>query len=366
MTKIIKAFRMLDINNGDIIYDPIINIKNNRIMDINGSGKIRNNDEIINLGDVVLLPGLIDVHTHITYNYNKRGKFDPYEIIEKEEEIKNGIENCIKTLKAGFTTIRNLGTSEYIDVKIRDMIEKKEIIGPRIFASGEPIMKRDDIERQIKERIKMDVDWIKVFNEGGEFNKRDIEEIVKKSDKYDISVAVHAHDKNEIIEASKGGCRTIEHGTFMDDNSIEKLYENGTYLIPTLYLPNHYMGNKERFEFDEETWEFFNRMRIEGIKNGRKAYRKGVKIGYGTDAVAGINGNNGKEFKYLMEMGMTELEAIKSATIINAEILGVSEYIGRIEKNKLADIIGIKDNPLEDINNIFDIKFVMKDGIRYV
>lgn len=375
----LRAARLLDVTRGVIIENPTILIEGERIIAVGSNLNIPADTKVINLGNAELLPGLIDVHTHITYHFDKTGHFGLSGDSGVDETLKYAAENARKTLEAGFTTIRNLAAYGLADITLRDKINRGELIGPRMLVSGEPLTysviqgverKEERISRIrefIKRRAAEGIDVIKIFegvDEYGEplFASEEIKAAVEEAAKSKLKVAVHAHETAAVKAAVRGGCASIEHGTFLDDEAIRLLAKSHTALVPTLYLPTHYLEHKNQFSFDNSTWDFFEKLQSTNFGNFKRARKAGVWIVSGSDAVAGLHGQNSREIVWLVKAGMKPAEAIRAATADAAKLLELDEKIGEIKQGKIADIIAVQGNPLLDITDLEKVVFVMKSG----
>jgi len=335
--------------------------------------------ELVDLGNVTVLPGLIDAHTHITYHFDATGHFGLAGDSSPALTMQYAAENARNTLYAGFTTARNLGAGGRVDLNLRDAINRGEIPGPRLLVSGEPLLSdmipesadsptRLQLIRQfVRARVGEGVDVIKIFegiDESGKplFSEDEIRAAVEEAAKTNRRVAVHAHEAAAIKAAIKGGCASVEHGTFLDDEAIRLLVEHHTALVPTLYLPTYYLEHKSQFVFGNSAWEFFERLQAHNLDNTRRAKRAGVWIVSGSDAVAGLHGHNAREIEWLVKAGLTPAEAIHAATVDAARLLGLEAEIGEIKAGKVADIIAVEGDPLREINRLEEVKFVMKGG----
>jgi imidazolonepropionase-like amidohydrolase len=375
----IHAARLLDVEHGRIINDAMILIEGEKITAAGTSFDVPRGTQLIELGNVTLLPGLIDAHTHITYHFDETGHFGLSEDASPDVTLRYAAENARSTLNAGYTTIRNLGAGDLVDIKLRDAINRGELVGPTMLVSGLPLLPTDipqnadkparieRIREFVRARIGEGVDVIKIFNrvnDKGEpaFNEEEIRAAVEEAGRAGRRVAVHAHEAAAVKAATRGGCASIEHGSFLDDEAIRLLVKHHTALVPTLYLPNHYLEHKSQFAFGDATWEFFKRLRAGNLDNARRAWRSGVLVVSGSDAVAGLHGQNAREPEWLTKAGLTPLEALRAATIAAARLLGIEGQTGEIKAGKMADIIAVRGDPTREITSLERVVFVMKKG----
>ena len=376
---VIRAARMLDVSTGKIVNDPVVIVDGERIVSVGTGSAAWKDARVIDLGDSTILPGLIDAHTHITYHFDPNGLFGFSADEGAEKNLAASEENARRTVEAGFTTIRNLGDPEGVDIRLRDLVNKGEAAGPRMIVSGRPLTpdllgystkKADRIElisRFVKARIQEKVDVIKIF-EGVDASDQPLLSSDEIRAAVDIAhaagrkVAVHAHEAPAVIAAVKGGCDSIEHGSFLNDEAIRLLAKTHVALVPTLYLPTHYIEHKKQFAFGPSTWSFFEDLRSKNLENVRRARRAGVWVVSGSDAVAGLHGQNAHEIIWLTKAGMRPDEAIRAATLDAADLLGLKGQIGDIKEGLFADIIAVKGDPLKDINALEKVTFVMRSG----
>jgi imidazolonepropionase-like amidohydrolase len=375
----IRAARFFDVERGRIREHAVILVEGEKITAVGEGLEVPRGAEVLDLGDVTLLPGLIDAHTHITYHFDETGHFGLSEDASPDVTLRYAAENARRTLEAGYTTIRNLGASELVDIRLRDAIKRGELLGPRMLVAGAPMLPADipDVEdravrlARIREfvaaRIREGADVIKIFNrlnQRGEpsFNPVEIRAAVEEAGRSGRLVAVHAHEAVAVKAAVRGGCASIEHGSFLDDEAIKLLREHHTALVPTLYLPNHYIEHKSQFGFGPETWTFFERLRSGNLDNARRAKKGGVWIVSGSDAVAGLHGQNAREPVWLTKAGLTPVEALRAATLDAARLLGVEKLFGELRAGKAADIIAVRGDPTREIESLERVLFVMKGG----
>ncbi len=390
---LIKSKGYLDIQTGDIIKADIL-VSNGKIVEI---GKIKKTDAtVLSFPNLILLPGLMDSHVHIVGNDSK-GE----EAIADSSHMGTvwGVVNAERTLMAGFTTVRNVGAANYADVSIRDAIERGFIKGPTMLVSGPALGITGghcdhnllppefnyssqgvvdspwEARKMVRKNRKYGADLIKFCATGGvmsrntdvnakQFTLEEMRAIVDEAHNHGMKVAAHAHGLIGIKAAIKAGVDSIEHASFIDDEAIEMAIKNNTVLSMDIFVSDYILGEGAKAGIREES---LNKERLVGKKqreNFMNAHKRGAKITFGTDAGIFDHGDNAKQFAYMVEWGMTPLEAIRASTIKTAELFGV-ENVGLIKKGFDADIIGVIENPLENIKTLEDVVFVMKEGKIY-
>jgi imidazolonepropionase-like amidohydrolase len=395
---LVRAGHLLDVKTGKILDGQTIVVTGDTISSVGASSAVptQPGDTVVDLGDRTVMPGLIDVHTHITGEPN----FDPYfELTQTDaKEAIHGVVNARTTLMAGFTTIRNVGAGGYTDVDLRDAINQGQVPGPHMQVSGPalgitgghcdenllPIKYHvtgegvadgiAGVQQKVRQNIKYGVDVIKICATGGVLSKGDdpqasqytIEEmraIVADAHRLGRKVAAHAHGSQGILWATEAGVDSIEHGSYIDDASIAAMKKNGTYLVPTLYLEDWMI---EKGNLPPIYQQKMKDTIVVAKKNIKHAIESGVKIALGTDAAVYPHGLNAHELDvYVNQMGMTPLGAVQSATINAADLMGWSGKTGSIEPGHWADIIAVERNPLEDVRVLQHVSFVMKSGNVY-
>ncbi len=398
---VIHAGHMLDVKAGRMLDNVTVVIDGDKISSVSsgGGGSQSENQagaRVINLPNATLLPGLIDAHTHLTFDPN----FGYQELgvsIPKEALI--GAKNARITLEAGFTTVRNVGARGYTDIALRDAINEGMIPGPRIMASGPALSitgghcdqnllpyewhaKSDGaadgvegVQHKVREIIKYGADVIKVCATGGVLSKGDdprasqytLEEmkaIVADAHRLGRKVAAHAHGAQGIAWATEAGVDSIEHGSYIDDAGIALMKKNGTYLVPTLYLADWMRENAARIGLPAMYATKMKEVTAVSRQNIKKAFNAGVRIAFGTDAAVYPHGLNAHEFAVYVQIGMTPIQAIQTATVNAADLLGWSK-IGSIENGNFADIIAVNGDPLKDVTLLQDPVMVMKGGTVY-
>jgi imidazolonepropionase-like amidohydrolase len=395
---LVRAGHLLDVKTGKLLDTQTIVVSGDTISSVAATSAVpaQPGDTVVDLGGMTVMPGLIDVHTHITGETN----FDPFfELTQTDaKEAIQGVVNARTTLLAGFTTIRNVGAGGYTDVDLRDAINQGQVMGPHMQVSGPalgitgghcdenllPIKYHvtgdgvadgiAGVQQKVRQNIKYGVDLIKICATGGVLSKGDdpqasqytLEEmraIVADAHRLGRKVAAHAHGSQGILWASEAGVDSIEHGSYIDDASIAEMKKNGTYLVPTLYLEDWMIekGNLPPI--------YQQKMRdtiVVAKKNVKHAMQSGVKIALGTDAAVYPHGLNAHELDvYVNQMGMTPLAALQSATVNAADLMGWSSKTGSIEPGHWADMIAVERNPLDDVRVLQHVSFVMKSGVVY-
>ena len=397
---ILRPGRVLDVRTGQLSANQAIVIEGGKITQIGPSSEVKAaaGDTTIDLPDATLLPGLIDMHTHLTFDLNSLG----YQglAISTAREALHGARNAQRTLDAGFTTVRNLGAKDYADIALRDAINDGDAIGPRIIASGpalgitgghcdENLLPPafhlqgegvadgvEAVQHKVREVIKYGADVIKICATGGVLSKGDdpnasqytLEEmkaIVADAHRLGRRVAAHAHGAEGVRWASEAGVDSIEHGHLMDDAAIATLKKNGTYLVPTLFLTEYMQANLERSNVPDFSKQKMRDVAAAAQINIKKAFAAGVKVAFGTDAAVYPHGLNAGEFHVYVKMGMTPLAAIQTATINAADLLGWTKQVGTLEPGKWADMIAVDGDPTKDVTILEHVKFVMKGGTVY-
>ncbi len=361
-------------------------------------------DTVVDLRDATVLPGLWDMHVHITSEYNRGSQLESFTLNEGDVALQ-GAYYAQKTLLAGFTTVRDLGSSMNAAIALRNAINKGFVPGPRIFAAGKAIATTGghadptngwaprimgdpgpregvingplDAVAAVRQRYKDGADTIKITATGGvlsvaknglnpQFTEEEVRAVVATARDYGFKVAAHAHGAEGIKRAVRGGVDSIEHGTFLDDEAIRLMKEHGTFYVPTLSA-GRWVADKAE---DPNFFPALVRPKAAAIGPQIKgafsrAYKAGVKIMFGTDTGVSAHGDNAREFEYLVDAGMPPLEAIKAATIVPARFMDVADRMGSVERGKVADLVAVPGDPLADIRVLQRVRFVMKDGKVY-
>lgn len=361
-------------------------------------------EKLIDLSGKTVLPGLMDMHVHLDSVYDRNSYLNRF-IRNEADYALNAAHYAQVTLMSGFTTVRNPGDNFNATIALRKAIDAGMTIGPRVYSSGKSIATTgghadptngyrrdlagdpgpkqgvingaDEGRKAIRQRYKDGADFIKLTVTGGvlsvaksgdnpQFTEAELKTIVETANDYNLHVAVHAHGAEGMKRAIRAGVSSVEHGTYMDSETIKLMKRNGTWYVPTI------TAGKWVAEKSKEEGFYPALVRPKAARIGpliqdtfARALRSGVKIAFGTDAGVFPHGLNAREFAYMVEAGMSPMAAIQSATVNTAQLLGVSEDLGSISTGKLADIIAVEGNPLEDIKVLESVDFVMKDGVVY-
>ncbi len=395
---LVRAAHLVDVHSGKVLDNQTIVVTGDTITAIAPTAQTpaAAGDKVVDLGPLTVLPGLMDVHTHITMDTN----FDPYHelTVTPAKEAITGVVNAKTTLMAGFTTVRNVGAGGYVDVDLRDAIDAGTVPGPHMQVSGPALGITGGhcdenllpyqyhivgegvadgiaaVQQKVRQNIKYGADVIKICATGGVLSKGDnlqasqytleeMQAIAADAPRLGLKVAAHAHGAQGIAWAAEAGIDSIEHGSFIDDAGIAEMKKHGTYLVPTLYLEDWIIENGHLPIYYQQKMKDAIAVAKPNI---RKAYQAGVKIALGTDAAVYPHGLNGHELEvYVRDLGMTPLAALQSATLNTADLMGWSAKAGSLDAGKWADIIAVDGNPLENIKLVQDVKFVMKAGVVY-
>ncbi|MDB4199053.1 amidohydrolase family protein [Polaribacter sp.] len=404
-TTFILCGKLVDTKSGEIASKKTIIVKDNKILDVMDGYVLPKSATAItiDLKDKVVMPGLIDFHVHIEQEFNRNTRLNKY-ILNEADVAFNSVGFAKTTLLNGFTTVRDLGGSG-VNISVRNAINGDKIMGPRVFTAGKSLATTgghadptngssrvlignpgpkegvvnsiEDAKKAVRQRYKNGADWIKITATGGvlsvaksgdnpQFTIEEIKAICETATDYDMYVAAHAHGDEGMQRAILGGVKTIEHGTYMSDETMELMKKYDAYLVPTI------TAGKEVAEKATIAGFYPDIVVPKALAVGpqiqgtfARAYKKGVGIAFGTDAGVFKHGNNGKEFGFMVEAGMPAIETIQAATITNAMLLKMEGEIGQIKEGFYADIIAVEDSPIENITTMENVVFVMKNGTVY-
>ncbi|MHA4844048.1 metal-dependent hydrolase family protein [Flavitalea antarctica] len=401
---ILHCGQLIDVKAGTVLKEMTIVIEANTISDVvKGYVTAAKGDKVIDLKNKTVMPGLIDSHVHLEGETNPNQYLQTYTQNPADYAFQS-VGYASRTLMIGFTTVRDLGGSG-VNVSLRNAINKRLIVGPRIYTAGKTIATTgghadptngyrkdlmgdpgpaagvingtDDARKAVRQRYKDGSDLIKITASGGvlsvaksgenpQFTVEELAAIVSTAKDYGFKVAAHCHGAEAMKRAVMAGVNSIEHGTYMTDEVMTLMKEKGTWYVPTITAGRSVgdSAKKPGYYPDLVTPKALAiGPKIQGTF--AKAYKTGVKIAFGTDAGVYAHGKNWLEFVYMTEGGMPAIETIQSATVSAAELLGVTDILGSIEKGKLADIVAVDGDPIKDIQAMGRMKFVMKDGIVF-
>jgi len=403
----VKAARMFDGKSNALVQNAVVIVRGDKILDVGSNLPITSGAQLIDLGDATLAPGFMDAHTHLTAdfsgNYNER-RLQQLDLNVSEQAIR-ATAFARATVEAGFTTVRDLGSRfiashEFVDVALRNSINKGVIVGPRMLVATKGIgatgghfdptggfrdflFERepdytdgiangpDEIRKAVRFEVKNGADVIKAAVSGGvlslgdevdtpQLTPAEMTALVDESHRLRKKVAVHCHGDQAAREAIEAGVDSIEHGSFMKPETLTMMKKKGTFLTPTLMASEWIMGKLDNYPPAlQAKAKAATAARSEMFRN---AIKMGIKISFGTDAAVFPHGQNAKEFKLMVDLGMMPIDALKSATGNDAELLGIGQKVGTLEKGKLADIIAMPGDPTSDITATERVSFVMIEG----
>ena len=404
---VLKAERMFDGKSKTLVQNGVVIVQGNAIVDVGSNLPTPSGAQVIDLGDATLAPGFMDAHTHLTLDYS-----GDYNVRRLHELDLNVSEQAIRatlfaraTVEAGFTTVRDLGSRvvgsrEFVDVALRNSINKGVIVGPRMLVATKGIGATgghfdptsgfrdflfgrepdysdgiadgpEEIRKAVRFEVKNGADVIKAAVSGGvlslvdevdtpQLTPAEMAALVDESHRLRKKVAVHCHGDQAAREAIEAGVDSIEHGSFMKPETLTRMKNKGTFLTPTLMATEWIMSKLDNYPPALQA-----KAKAAGAARSdmfRNAVKLGVKISFGTDAAVFPHGQNAKEFKLMVDLGMTPIDALKSATANDAELLGIAQKVGTLEKGKLADIVAMPGDPASDITATERVFFVMKEG----
>ncbi|ALW87003.1 amidohydrolase [Hymenobacter sedentarius] len=397
---------LLDVRSGKLLSQQTIVVEKDRIVAVQGgyTAGTGAQDKVINLENRTVLPGLIDCHVHVLSHPGKGSNMNQF-TMNPADYAYRAMGDAQLTLRAGFTTVRDMGGDDGVNISLRNAINKGQVVGPRIFTAGAAIsatgghmddadgLSRDLMDKigqpaniangpdqcrqAVREQFKRGADVIKIASTGGvldlskdgsgpQYSEEEIRAVVETARDLGMKVACHAHGPEGIKRAVRAGVSSIEHGTLMDDEGRKLMKQKGTWYVPTI------IAGKSVADSARVAGYFPAAIQPKALSIGPmlqasfgRAYKAGVKIAFGTDAGVYRHGVNALEFGYMTGAGMPAIEAIRAATVSAAELLGETTNMGTLEVGKFADIVALNGDPLQDISAMMRPTFVMKAGVTY-
>lgn len=393
-TVTVSARRLLDVETGQLIERPVVRIEDGVITAV--TPRAAGQSVTYDLGDVTLLPGLIDCHTHLIGNPSPA----PYDSLRETtaRAAIEGVANARATLEAGFTTVRDLGGREYADVALRDAIAAGRVPGPRMFVAVLALSATgghgdwndlpadieihraaaladgaDEVRKAVRQNLKYGADWIKVLVTGGvtsagtdpqhaDYTEEEIRAAVVAARARGRDVAAHAHGTSGILRAARAGVRSIEHASYLTDESIAELKRQGTFIVPNPITNFYILDRGQSAGFVDYEIEKSRQIYYKKMDSLKRAVAAGVPVAYGTDAGVQPHGHNGKQLALYVQAGMTPLQALQSATVVAARLLRQEHRLGRIKPGFVGDLVAVVGDPLQRIQVVESPLFVFKDG----
>jgi len=404
---VLKAARLFDGKSNTLVKPGVVVVTDGKIAGTGSSASLPTEAEVIDLGDATLLPGFIDAHTHLTMTYSEDYARAALDALRKPipEMALDASVNARTTLMAGFTTVRDVGSAEYLDAGLRNAINRGVVPGPRMLVAVHAIGATgghcddtgwregavgketgpevgvingaDEARRAVRLAHKYGATVIKTCATGGvlsladavdtpQLTQAELDALVDEAHALRLKTAAHAHGAEGAKRAIRAGIDSIEHGSFLDDEALDLMKQKGTYYVPTLMAAQ---GLSEQIQKGVPIPPAIKVKADDAIahvhQTFQKAIAKGVKIGLGTDAAVYPHGRNAEEFHQMVDLGMKPIDALKAGTSSDADLLGLSSKIGTLETGKLADVVAVPGDPLENIRQTEHVFFVMKEGVVY-
>ena len=378
--KAIRAAKVVD-GSGRTIANAVIVVENDRIVSV-GSGAAPPGAEVIDLGSLTIVPGLIDAHTHMTYFWDKTPGTRPLGQPRRPAGVTTALaaENARLTLETGVTTVRDLGAANEVDYAMRDLINIGRMVGPRMFVAGQGLSAARDrtvpvpeiYRQQAEARITAGSDWVKVYGSRGSYQSVDttqtltydeMKAAVDAAHAKNHRVAIHSYGPSGVKDAVLAGADSVEHGIDLDDDTLAEMARRGTVWVPTIDHNRYYVDAKDEFGFAPETIPPLRAYIEKNLESTRRAFKAGVKIAMGSDAVYTMFGQNTRELSWFVKAGMTPAQALATATTIPAAMLGHERDLGAVAAGYFADLVAVDGDPLADVDVIINnVRWVMKGG----
>ena len=365
-----------------LVDDATVVIEDGRVASVlTGGGQAPAGVTVMDLRPYTAIPGLIDLHTHITYYWDRKPGTRPLGQPRRRPAVTVFLaqDNARRTLETGVTTIRDLGASGEADMAMRDLVAMGAMIGPRMFVAGQGISAGRGwtpdaaaMAKNAEDRVKAGSDWVKVYGSRGSFDSVDttqtltfdeMKAIVDTAHGLGHKVAIHSYGPSGVKDAVRAGADSVEHGIDLDDETIADMVKRGTVWVPTIDHNRYYVDAKDEFGFKPEAIAPLQDYIAKNLESTRRAVKAGVKIGMGSDAVYTMFGQNTRELEWMVKAGMTPAQALATATTTAAEPLDQKDRLGRIAPGFAADLVAIEGRPLDNINDVVNgVRWVMKEG----
>ncbi len=364
-----------------VIPDALVIVDGERITSVESGGTIPSGATVIDLRRYAGLPGLIDLHTHMTYYWDRAPGTRPLgQRRRPAETVFLAQENARRTLETGVTTVRDLGAQNDTDLSMRDLIARGAMVGPRMFVSGQGLSVRRDAPSpgvegfrvEVDERVKAGADWVKVYASRGSYDSVDTTQTITYDEMTAIvdaahaqhrKVAIHSYGASGVRDAVRAGADSVEHGVDLDDATLAEMARRGTVWVPTIDHNRYYIDARDEFAFKPEAIGPLQDYLARNLESARRAVKAGVRLGMGSDAVYTMFGQNTRELGWFVKAGLTPAQALATATTTGAALLGMETQLGRAARGYVADLVAVDGEPTSDIAALFTgVRWVMKDG----
>jgi imidazolonepropionase-like amidohydrolase len=364
-----------------LIDDAVVVIQGDRITSVGSGSDVPRDLTVTDLRRYTAIPGLIDLHTHMTYYWDRKPGTTPLGQRRRPAvTVFLAQDNALRTLETGVTTVRDLGASGEADFAMRDLIAMGAMKGPRMFVAGQGISAprtgsgadADAMRRAAEDRVKAGADWVKVYASRGSFDSVDttqtmtfeeMKAIVDAAHGLGRKVAIHSYGPSGVKDAVRAGADSVEHGIDLDQDTLQEMVKRGTVWVPTIDHNRYYIDARDEYGFKANAIPPLQDYIARNLESARRAVKAGVRIGMGSDAVFTMFGQNTRELEWFVKAGMTPAEALATATTVAADLLDERERLGRIASGFAADLVAVEGSPLQNISDVINgVRWVMKDG----